>query len=238
LVESSGDYDAKDILWGEDINSVRSLMQKFSHVPYLTFGQAVGTSILVSHFPIIPTASNVTISYPPSAIGFYFSWAGWYKPLFTDIAGSIRWKFVNLTGITATTQLYTNMPTYAINALNTPSGFTMLPAIGLYPPTVAPLWPVKQGEAQEITIPYYGQYKWQLARTNPNIVAGSLSDPSTKIDAITFYGDKGVGVGLESPNSGTYFNAMGPDVRCSTFRFVPNVLHTLFAAQAAPVWAI
>lgn len=236
LVESSGEYDSKDILWGEDIKSVRSLMQKFSHVPYLTFNQPVNTGIYLSHFPIIPTSNNSTTSYPASFAGFYFNWAGWYKPLFTDIAGSIRWKFINLTNISVTTQFTPIMPTYAFNSMNTPSGFTIVPPIGLYPPTLAPMWPVRQGEAEEVAIPYYGQYKWQIARTIPNLVVGSLSDPSNKIDMITFYGDKGTGTGLNSTNSGTYYNAMGPDVRCSTFRFVPNVLHTLFAAQTAPVW--
>jgi len=89
LVPPTGTFPSKDLLWGETINSVRSLMQKPSMLDRLiTSGSALTSNVDYPNYFLIPGIVSTTYA----SILPVWTWAGYYRALFYGISGSERYK--------------------------------------------------------------------------------------------------------------------------------------------------
>jgi hypothetical protein len=232
IFPSSGDYDAKAILWGENFNSVRPFLQKFSRMYNTPNIQNYSTTVL-GHFPDLCSAGGAVSTTIPAGLNQrFFNWAGWYRCMFVDIACSTRYKVISTTGVSS---VLPNMPSIAlsITRLNMPAGFPPNPPNQLYMTSMSAMWMIGQGEAFEITVPYYNPLKWCFAYSQPNLSGTPLSDPSNPLDIVNMYLDTGT---IDVLPTLAWYNACGPDIRISTFRFCPLVAHYPFVGGTVARW--
>jgi hypothetical protein len=210
-------FDSKSICVGEDVQSVRALMQKFSQnlnysrnrfdfdnsriltthtIPWPCTNQSLTTN----QVPTITTAANSQV----------FTWAGYYSALYVGLASSVRYKFLSQYKMA-----------FAVNHLAIPFGVDCSAAEHTIN-SVSPTWAVDAGNGVEITVPYYFNRKYILTR-----VVYSLSSILTgvipgRINEI-YRGE------LETPPesldyTGVQYVAYGPDLRLHMFRFTPAIL--------------
>jgi len=222
LVPPSGEYKGSEILFGEEIKSVRALVQKPSQV-WNAGGLFPNTYIWCDHFPAPPCVTQTTSmgNTPTTGTGFlggpFFTWAGWYRTLFTGVAGSTRYKIVSLTNSAnpvgvAAEPLFSGV---VLGAGGVDQSYRQ------YPSTVSPVWCVSAGEAVEITVPFYNPTKYTLGRMITEAATSHTNVPAGRVDTITL------------PSSGTatatnvatavIYVALGPDFRPNMFRFCPRI---------------
>jgi hypothetical protein len=235
LVPKAEPYPLKDVLWGEEIDSVRALMQKPSQV-FCIQTEAIQELItlrrrqLVAHFPPTPSSFQASSysSSTGSGINFaFFNWAGWYKCLFVGIAGGSRYKLINsATGSPSLQKLSDPSVTYGVSNY-LPKNGAAAPGFGMFPTTLAPYWATWNGEGYEATVPYYGDKKYELGRfspllqTTPNIAL--QVDADLRLDAIDSYINYNNVDFYVADRNASYalFHACSSDVRLMNFRFVP-----------------
>jgi hypothetical protein len=243
LVDASGPYPADKIMWGENVKSIRALIQKFSVIPGIPAGLGTQWSSYVSnfyidHFGPIPFPNQSTQWYPNG--NNYplcdFTWLGWYRPMFATIAGSTRYKVVNTSRDSDMNSRSGNVSvSFGISNAEYPLGFR-LPRYYSFLPETAPIWGAEVGQVVEVTVPYYGNKKFECARMAAKF--GSIDDnmilQEGRID--TIFACK------NSPASGAVgqfvlFIAAGPDTRMGNFRFVPIMTYTPNDAQTTQPWS-
>lgn len=236
LIPSSGAYPADKILFGEDFRSVRALVQKFSQLSTIqtTANQQtiLGKCCLqLNHFGTM--GPPLHFYYP--AVGtnvIPFSWMAFYKYLFVGVAGSVRYKVVNLyTGSGAPSQ------TTCISIGAADIHISNLRYAPTYPDPVhvSALWPVAYGNAVEQTVPYYHSRKYILGRSDAYVDTAKPATPNSddcRIDQITILNHTAYANDATSSSAFIAYQAMGPDVRFTMFRFTP----TVFMNTTAPDW--
>lgn len=244
LVPVEGKYPADKILWGEHIQSVRPLMQKFSHDQNFNLDSfessiVAQSGVLMPHFAMPPHLGQFEGYFPNSStIGQYcFSWSGYYMVMYTGIAGSARYKYVSRGGSATTNNA--NMVTFCHYDLP-PTGAHVSSAYATaFFNTVAPVNVLytEGGSGTEVLVPYYSTRKWYLTREFPactNLTTTTAAARTLSMDLMSIY------TNLSGPTQafGNVFRALGPDVRVVQFRFTPRI--SLKAASGAttapPVW--
>lgn len=212
LVPSSGPYPIAKILAGEDIRSIRGLLQKPCWMPFDASTDGTSTfnganeealTLSVSHFPPTPysNGNHTSGSLAP------FSHAGYYSALFVGIAGSTRYKILgihNIGGGAWVAQAYPLARPYTPGNTYLNTG-----AISFLSPLQQLTW-----QGAEFTVPYYGTQKYYSPRT----VAGTADEIPR--DALV--------VGCRGYNSAIpvyfqYFQSCAPDTRVNYFRWTPRL---------------
>jgi hypothetical protein len=236
LVPRSKPFSVADFCSGEEIASVRPLLQKFSRyfynaadfVPYLWI-VSKGT-IYLDHFGGVRNGlvdPNIPVSmYPLNASTVQaFNWFKHYALLYDSMAGSTRYKVfgsANLSGI--------NHPL----VMFTPEAFIVGNTAPLVVDNIPPLMtdftliePSDTNNAAEFTIPYYNQDYSIPARYVPT----NNSIANIEANARVFRTDRIVirnATTLEAADAATtdlhIFTAGGPDSKFNTFRRVPHIL--------------
>jgi len=214
LVESSGAYPGKEILWGENVSSVRALMQKPSRVLWASPTVPTNGSY---RFPLLGMTTNYEFS---TGLEFtpYFTYQGWYRVLFTGIACSERFKFMSRAEV-----FIGVAPVYV------PAVLTSVPPVSGLVSSINPMSATGPGSGYEVSVPYYNSEKYLLCRRsyNPLKLQGqyryNLITIATKASAIV-------------PEIVVY-HSYGPDIRVNCFRQVPLVRFTDGSASTQdPFW--
>lgn len=95
LVPSSGEYPVSDLLWGEDICSVRALVQKpcrvWSAMDQTNQVRLTTQYQLANFLEHFPTMFNPYLGSTMVAT-VTFNYGGYYKLMYVGSAGSVRWK--------------------------------------------------------------------------------------------------------------------------------------------------
>jgi len=210
LVPTSGDYPSADILFGEDIQSLRALLQKPSLI-----GKLHGSSYTTGLYGIpftryYPTPGAPAASYsgrqPP------WTWAGHYRSPFLGLSASERYKLV------------ANQPCFMGAG---PISYVGSPQYLASQTTNSTLWPLTYSEptrGAEFTIPNYHRRKFRSGYATPtvNISTGVINDFEAVRVVVNGPEITISGVGL-SPDFMAYYS-FGPDIRGTCFRQLPAVV--------------
>lgn len=230
LVECPSDLNVKDVLVGETFDSVRCLMQKFTHLPLgLTPGDGPSTDVrrvFFNHFlsPPIQGWFNLNFHNAPNT-NSQFTWFGYYVSLFHGVAGSTRIKIVNTTSASVQTRPYgagpvPNVGNGGFSGFGTAiNGYS----IGAINP-LSPIWTILSGEAAEITIPYYGRYLYQPLYYDASIDLWSGNESLIRVDMLE------IPTLREADNNNlsyALFYAGGPDLRLHLFRGIRRIRKTV-----------
>lgn len=227
--KATDSYPTNTIHFGEEIASVRPLLQKFSPVQQLN-SNIVASSYALPHFwpPPKEVSDDGTLNFIADD-GFYssmcanFTWLGWYSAMFVGIRGSTRYKVLRGTteGMYGMSPgFWTDMGTsagnytgYGVDALET-SGVGSTPVSDLLNMGIQYTGP---NGGCEFTLPYYCNKKYINTRIIPVLETGTLVDPSTfelRSDFLHHSASWG----------GTLiFQAGGPDIAPVRFRRVPAI---------------
>jgi len=209
LVPVGDPYPTTEVLWGEDIKSVRMLMQAFSGCSVL----GDNSSTFVQHIPFGPNSTatpNMNGVSTPS-----FCYLSWYAPLFTGVRGSVRWKVMPADEQATTILIAWPVGEWYGIANNSPT----------YNWGCASLWNYdsqsalsEQGNGTEWLFPYYFSRKYINPREcwDPTVAVGFLRNIRMN--------------GVSSPNGTTgqlwpLFIAGGPDITANRFRRVPGLFY-------------
>jgi hypothetical protein len=190
LVAPSGEYPGEQLLFGERFESVRALLQKPSHTYMLAVSPVADQrQFLYPQFGGLPSITGGT-PYP-------WTWAGWYRPLFTGLACSERFKLLS-----------SNSEDFFGAALLTRAVGSAIPADSTLSPTTIS----GPSRGVEFTIPYYHPKKFALGREMTTAAPGRLNlvfqnrvPGATSFAAISTY------------------HSLGPDIRVTCFRQIPTV---------------
>lgn len=195
LVPSSGSYPGSEILWGENVSSVRSLMQKPSRIWY-------GSDVLQPQgsFNVPPLGVLANSALGSTNLKSVFNWAGWYRVMFTGIAASERYKMLPrntcfLGAAPATTQFsHTKNSTVSM---------------------LAPMTFCGANRGAEFLLPYYEAVKFLFGRRAYTLTTTDrynvlYFEPANSID--------------DDPQPEVVlYHSFGPDIRVTCFRQVPKV---------------
>jgi len=200
LVESSGSYPAADLLFGEEICSIRALFQKFS---------------LIGGFQSASTEQNLWIAFPP--LGLFpgqsptfstaptknlvcgWTWQRWFGPCFLGIACSERFK----------------IPGSQAGIVGVQHHFRPLLGDSAVPDQLNTVSPLTSSGAQngvEFTMPWYTPVKFLLPFEKV------VPEDNIMNRVISFHRS------TPSGTTGVIYHAYGPDVRVVCFRQLPRVV--------------
>jgi hypothetical protein len=247
LVPHSAPFSLADSLVGEEIASVRPLLQKFSRVMYTRNPEngaaliSLGMHMYLDHFGNMRIFAAGDGDTPtavfPYVAGDYsaFNWFRHYAMLFDSMSGSTRYKvFTSARALSvAVGDGALSYDTYPMMA----TGEILAPTSGIAPFAEPPIplmndftivEPRDAMSSTEFTIPYYGQVYSQPCRivaTNSSATAAfSNARLNTRIDRITFRDVSAYGTKNTSATNQfvvNMFTAGGPDSKFNTFRRVP-----------------
>jgi len=240
LVEPSGVYPSAEVCLGEQVRSVRALMQKFSQVRSMSEGSSLLGSqygYYLAHFGFIPMEISFATSTVPNMVSssHEFTWMGWYQPLFVGIAGSVRYKVVNAAGAyDSTSSIPSSQIVVGGMAWPQHDGISFLPLTQTGISSVCPAWPLKPGEAHECTIPYYHHRQFDCAYNNPLITAAGVNTVQTRVDYL-WMGPINKNIATTETNTVTY-RAAGPDLRLIRFRYTPVVIDDYASISVYPMY--
>lgn len=239
LVPPSKPYPACEILWGEDVKSVRALMQKieplWETVTGLNFDQptedpeSTTWKWIFDHFP---NQANNFITFDGTNVRRYgdryaqLNYASWYRYLFVGIAGSTRYKIMpggvdsKIVRGSAWPVSFTEYTAASNNGLS-----DVMTASKCSPDTI-----VSFGDAYEITVPYYGHKKFFHARFNPDLNYTQAELPSVSQEYVR--SDIIIQRGMDSSipvanrKGALIYRGAGPDLRLVQYRFPPTIINT------------
>jgi len=227
LVPSSGTHPTSELMFGESVNSVRPLLQKFTQ-QWLTrtcFSAGVpptsGIAVLLNHMPAALTVNQYFNTSPSGDFTqqFVFNWAGWYKTMFVGMACSTRYKLINQSSYTNSAGLEPELPVaVGVSSINTFAGYGTI--VGSHNPisTIAPTWVIGNGEAVEVTVPYYGTRLFEKTYTECLIPTSSTTK---RLDRIVVFPNKAAVTGVYYRLQ--LYSACGPDIRVNRFRYTPKL---------------
>jgi hypothetical protein len=210
-------YPTTEVLFGEQFESVRALIQHFSGI-YVLAGKPTITAYWITRIPhYYPMPSN-------SLTGFDFiiggasaasnsrpqwTYFGWYTAPFTGGRGSTRYKVMGSDG-TPVGLAVTPLPGFANTAITDLANSRGLTLCG---PGISGYQRLEAGNGVEFLVPGYGSNKYNL---NRYIFANNAPVPSMRVDA--FYTPSS----LTNP-LGPLYVAAGPDYTVNRFRRIPGV---------------
>lgn len=222
LVPESGQYASAEICVGENIKSVRALMQKFTQMRALTVAVSTEANtqqgVFLPHFGFIPFSNYANQSMPVMAGTTHeFSWFAWYMCLFVGIAGSVRYKIINTQNTTGR-----NAALFGATAWPQHTGLPYVPTTQTTVSPTAQLWPTEWGKAFEGTVPYYFNRQFSPAFNNPTFDALTINTEQTRVDYLVSMCATGtIPTGYQP--FGVAYRAAGPDLRLVRFRYTPVV---------------
>jgi hypothetical protein len=148
LVPSSGAYPSDELLFGEKIESVRPLLQKFSKI---YSGVPTANLNVISIF-----GENRNLDYDT----YRWTFAMHYRNLYQGLAASERFKFITASDMW-------------IGATNS-SGESPVPT--QYVNDITPMTFCGQNRGAEVVVPYYGPAKWYWAGSVPDAATSSFKN--------------------------------------------------------------
>jgi len=162
LVKSSGTYPGDQILFGENMESVRALFQKPSRLyPLLN-----GNGLQLCRMGVLPLITVVN----DSDFDTLWTWFGWLRSMFTGIACSERFKIFttpeSFVGVEPKIFMGTGYDVSERAMIGTLAPMTGTPSLGA-----------------EVNVPYYGTGKWvagwgqTACDLRENIVWNTRGDP-------------------------------------------------------------
>lgn len=208
LVSESGDYPADDVLFGERISSVRSLMQKPSRL-YVTGGTPLNDTEVANFMGPLPTWTDGT---NPNIFDSRFTFAGFYRALFVGIAASERYKF---------------FPKKDCMIGAAPDFETPAVAFTQFMSNLAATSFVGANMGYEVTLPFY---------YNNKFIAGNESYKATDARVNKIYVSIAKGETVV-PEVAVYYS-FGPDIRITRFRQVPKVIFTNHPGLVKTFWVM
>jgi len=230
LVPSAPVLNVANVLSGEEIISVRPLLQKFSRyfynsVTYMPTVIADGGAIYVDHFggARIQEVERPATVFPYDNNCFQaFNWLRHYAFMYSAISGSTRYKAFMGTSTTATesTNLTMFTPTPYKGPITTSFFDTPVPLLSDF----SIFEVVDNGTASEFTIPYYHN-KFNVSTrhllVNSNIATINTNSNGARVDRL-------IPRNMTSYNALPFtdfhlFTAGGPDTKFNTFRRVPGI---------------
>jgi hypothetical protein len=212
LVPSSGHYPGDQILWGENVSSVRALMQKPCRWMW-TGASAPSGRIVMPQLGPIP--GLVSVDAP--LYGSNFTYAGWYRTLFLGVSASERFKFLPrgdcMIGAAPITKRFGS---------DDFSNFASL---------IAPMTFCGPNRGAEIVIPYYNHQKFLLGRRLYDDHYVSTGSDGARMNAVYLEA-----TGSEALEEVAVYHGLGPDIRLSMFRQCPVVTFPKVAAGPKVFW--
>lgn len=222
LVPPAASFPLKEVCMGENVESARMLVQKFSHDVGASrvFGSAGYNTVILNHIPMYPSTSQ-HLNYSPAAPAsapdpICFNWFSWYAALFVGVASSTRYKIINAGADPMPFALYAANTNLGINV----SAATFAGSFG----AVSAVWPPRQAEGLEVTVPYYHNHKY-LPTYGITSAAGVLTGAAPgRVDVLNAPPIVS-GTATPTPAIALYI-AAGPDVRFHTFRCPKRVYYS------------
>lgn len=200
LVDSSGEYPADELLFGENICSIRALLQKFSQVGGFTTASELNTFIAFPPLGLFPGQSPVASTALAKNLVCGWTWQRWFGPCFLGLATSERFKIAStLAGVYFGVQHH----------------YRPLPIDSAIPDMINTINPLTSVGAQfgvEFTMPWYSPVKFLLPFEKV------VPEDNIMNRVVTIH---------RPTNSGPaclLFHAYGPDVRVVCFRQLPRVV--------------
>jgi hypothetical protein len=218
------EYDVTRNLTGEEIRSVRPLLQKFSYKGNRDSAGSAGAPdfLAMAHHPTTSMFATTDITNLTGALSAkmqLFNWAGYYASLFAGVRGSTRWKWLN---VGMTTDLYTpymraHRSLTGLADTNPNSFNTALPVItGWDGSNHHAIQPIPIRTAIEVEMPSYAA--WQRFHM-PRYVQTAVGSSGAAGDIDYFY----IQPGANTSVSVIGYNAYGPDVSVFAFRRTPMI---------------
>lgn len=207
LVDCPSNYPVEQVLWGENIRSVRALCQHFTPVFELSRYDDTNEFNAWPHFfpppGTVPTnwaAVGTASNYVP------FSYFGYYIAPFTGVRGSSRVKLIS--------RVSNLMAAYNVPAGKYLDGGMSISAGALLGPTVFDVQRVGLDAVPEFQYPSYAANKYWLVRGTPNV---SAVTSRARYDGIA-------PIDNTIPIAGILAYAGGPDITVTRFRRIPGLL--------------
>lgn len=199
LVESSGSYPAEDLLFGEEICSIRALFQKFSLLGSFTGATEVNTFVAFPPLGLFPGQSPTMTGTPSKPLVCGWTWQRWFSPCFLGIATSERFK------VAGGSSGYMGIQHHFRPLL----GDSAIPD---QVNTINPITTTGQQGGAEWTVPWYTPVKFLLPFEKV------VPEDNIMNRVLTFF--------KASATASTHivFHAYGPDVRVVCFRQLPRVV--------------
>jgi hypothetical protein len=227
LVPPTPVYPASELFFGEDISSVRALLQKPSRWlwPLNEDGTPIGPfpQMAVPQLGFLCKPDYVTFDAElqancdtTCAFQSPFTWQGWYRVLFAGIACSERYKFFS-----------NNLGWYS--AAPSVLGVLGWDSQSRFPETLAPVTANGPAYGAECTVPYFNPRKFLKGRTFYATADNSSGHTTTNERFNTLM----LNLFNDSPDTqSVIYHSYGPDIRLTTFYQVPRIVST--AAKMAP----
>jgi hypothetical protein len=214
-------FPVKEVCVGEVVDSVRALMQKFSIEQAMTrnCAQAKSNVYVFPHIPPYPITNQVSCLYGATedTTQPYFTWAGYYAPMYVGVAGSVRYKIVNNSDEPIPIGLYAANNIEQIDCTSA--------IITSSVSSLSPIWVPSKGLGVEVTIPYY--YNRKYINSAAVFTAAAIMAKTGRVNVLYLPDNSG----SSSYQSITAYTAYGPDLRFHMFRCLPRII----AATADPV---
>lgn len=227
LVPTGGEYPVSDLLWGEDIVSVRALVQKPCRVwsamdpnNQIRLHDQYQFANFIEHFPTMfnPWFGSTMVAVPT------FNFGGYYRLLYVGCAGSVRWKIMN-TGTAGGRFITISAAPDFSRLLQTNA--TDITAMMANPAT--PEMMTKACEAHEVLVPYYHNAKFIRNRFLTNYTASGWTAAEHRFDFLA----SGVAAGDDGA-FGYIYQSFGPDVRFNNYRFPPTLVRSALTTPPYP----
>lgn len=208
-------YPCKEFLFGEEVLSVRALIQKPSPIGGVdNTGNEIVWQQLYPHYPPAPynSAMSEWTDNPDIPDTPYFTYYGFYLAWFTGVRGSTRWKF----GGAEANHPYIMGAVPAVNA----QGTSVLQTVStiFLPTPIVHSYAVAGGNtsAMEVTVPAYSTVKYYQPRGTNNV---------NSFNRLTRYDFLAVLRPSSTNLSGwPLYTCAGPDVSVTRFRRTPGLL--------------
>lgn len=225
LVPDSGPYPMQELLFGEKVESIRALMQKPSRLfwDYISLPQtSEDISFVPTTFPF-PTLGYIPFNLTdPSYFGAQFNWFGYFRPCFTGIACSERFKYIARNP----GEVFGASPIYNSGIGENSLGWNWIA------PTLMPVSCVGANMGHEVTVPYYTPRKYLLGRVQfpgmtefyPVEYAGTT--PDIRMTQLMIQNSQQVLADTNTFGSrefGIVYHSAGPDIRVTNFLQIPEV---------------
>jgi len=205
LVPETGTFPSSELYFGEQLSSVRALMQKPSRIWYQAPAGVVHTIPAAASIPPLGYMVNPQLGQClDQNFASLFNWQGWYRVLFTGIACSERYKL-----LPKQPRMLAVMPV---------QGCSQTTSTGVPVQTLAPITHSGAQYGAEFIVPYYRPEKFLLGRRTYNPASNCtrwnriVNSPATNL------------TGTDPAQETALYHSYGPDIRVIGFRGVPLVI--------------
>jgi len=227
LVETNGNFQAKECLFGEEVLSVRAMMQKFC--AFSRFDLVNGVNVY--HFPALPSgcspAEQQVIWRSDQSKRINFNYTNYYGSIFIGIRGGSRFKIYfedPFESIDSNFIKFGVIPfTDAELGLNAVSALDLF--FGTYSSQVGDIIGLWQDSFAEFVIPQQGSTAFEKVHRDLQLPT-ALALPFSRFVRAFALVLVNSGGGLYPPATGAIgmMQAMASDVGCSRYRRTPSII--------------